>query len=119
MDSQNFKTYYESKKAEMGKRAEDKLNSLPVERRKFYFKLIFVTLLLAVLLKLIFALADFDKSGAESDRTVSGKTVPADSLDIMKVDLTVPQKEVPERIEKGLKEFLKVEAEKDSLAYEK
>jgi hypothetical protein len=31
----------------------------------------------------------------------------------------VPQKEVPERIEKGLKELLKVEAEKDSLAYEK
>lgn len=119
MDSQNFKTYYESKKAEMGKRAEDKLNSLPVERRKFYFKLIFVTLLLAVLLKLIFALADFDKSGAESDRTVSEKAVPADSLDIMKIDLTVPQKEVPERIEKGLKELLKVEAEKDSLAYEK
>ena len=72
----------------MGKRAEDKLNSLPVERRKFYFKLIFVTLLLAVLLKLIFALADFDKSGAESDRTVSGKTVPADSLDIMKIGLS-------------------------------
>ena len=114
MDSQNFKTYYESKKAEMGKRAEDKLNSLPVERRKFYFKLIFVTLLLAVLLKLIFALADFDKSGAESDRKKKKKTVPADSLDIMKIDLTVPQKEVPERIEKGLKELLKVEAEKDS-----
>ena len=39
MDSQNFKTYYESKKTEVGKRAEEKLNSLPVERRKFYFML--------------------------------------------------------------------------------
>lgn len=121
MDSQNFKTYYESKKAEVGKRAEDKLNSLPVEKRKYYFKLIFVMLMLFVVLRLFFALSGFGgKDEAEADCSVSEKSECADSLDILKIDLSVPKKEVPVRIEKGLRELLRVEAEKDSLeAYEK
>jgi len=122
-EENKLKGWFDEKKQDYANKAEDHLNSLPIDKRKKIFKMVFGFLGLIVLIRIILFIA-FNLSSSSEKESVSKsdsiqKVDNVTESDVLNMDLSTHEKPVDVSTKKGLDKMIQDIRKEDSIKYER
>lgn len=120
-ENNSWKDSITSKRDEYAEKAENHLNSLPIEKRKRLFFLVFGALGLFILMKVIISFAFNSSTDAADDKVANGTKTEKEMtpMDILNMDISMPDVKVDEKTKKGLESMLEDIRKSDSIEMKK
>lgn len=116
-DKKSISNLLKENKEEIAYKVETNLNAMPVNKRKKYFKIVFGAFLLIILLRIILFIVSMNRTATEE--TTDGQQLIKEGTytkeDVLNMDLSTMDKEVPANVKSGLKDMLNDVNKSDSV----